>query len=923
MYQIIDKPVRVIATPGSGKTESIANKFLTLVKEGVFQIEEILVLTFSNKATEELINRIESKLIKENIKYNFEQLNIKTIHGFCSDILSKNSSELTNDFSTTLILDEISQGSFILSFIEDFGFRSKIEAADKVFNRFIPYFNKISDENLNPDDVYKFLINKFDKNLKAYRLGRVDDKSFDKEFNNIKELIYLNSLYPIYKNKLVEKKFTDFSHLQSFLFKELNSNSKLVNRIKDSYKYILVDEFQDTSYLQWQILKILVNKNNITICGDDDQALYRFRGATVNNFLGLQNDFKVKLVDETLNINYRSDKSIIEYSQKLIQKNKKYRSTDKNVAAKSINQGLFTFSAFEDTEQEAESIVQIIYNLKKSNLITNYSDITILFRSVLNESPIYINKLSEHNIPFKVIGVDKIETSAILFSVVDLWKFCSGYTAKLEISNTLIKMSRKDTDLFIQCENSPELFLKKADPSSKCKIEFEKLYEIKRKLKDKEYRSNLGFAYDLLDTFKVIYENFNINNETNLNDLSFLLKIVSDFDLSYQRTDPYLLSKIFNLLTLKGETSEITTKGDFVNIMTVHQSKGLEFPYIIMPYQITKKKRSNSLELLNPILHYESSDQNIIDEIDERKVQYVAITRAKYGVFLTAPDKIQYGKTYRKTKYNSLISDLEINNTPISDVFKLINNYKTINYAKLKIEHNLLNLNFSAIQTYLICPRKYEIKYEYKFPTVLEGPMLFGSSLHKIIDNVHKNYLKSSKINYTTTELEKIVNDNWIEISYKKKEAKEMKQLAIQYVFNYINRFASDFHKILASEKKFSIENKKNNYRFNGVWDLIFKTDDKLEIIDFKTSDIENEFYEIQMNLYSATAKNIYGTKDLPMTKLYSFKTGEVKIIDPSKNKKINLNTYLDDIAIKISTKQFKPNIGKHCNQCSFKKFCY
>ena len=134
----------------------------------------------------------------------------------------------------------------------------------------------------------------------------------------------------------------------------------------------------------------------------------------------------------------------------------------------------FKFGAYEheDIEQEAESIVQLISNLKKSNLINNYSDITILFRSVLNESPLYINKLSQHNIPFKVIGVDKIETSLILFSVVDLWKFCSGYSDKLESNNTLIKMSQNEIDLFTQCDNSPELFLKKVNVSSKCKIEF-------------------------------------------------------------------------------------------------------------------------------------------------------------------------------------------------------------------------------------------------------------------------------------------------------------------------------------------------------------------------------------------------------------------------------------------------------------------
>jgi DNA helicase-2/ATP-dependent DNA helicase PcrA len=387
-------PLLVIAGPGSGKTFSLVLRALNLLLLGLAYPSQLILCTFTEKAAYELRDRIAAAAAKVGYKGDLSTLRVGTIHSICNQLLHdhRHRTQLGNNYQ---VLDDLSQQLFINeSFREicgsdgaavgspDFKYFGRWRGKWTTIKTLQEYFNKVTEELISPDDLLK------------------SPNPFVRE---------LGTAYHAYRGQLFERNCIDFSHQQA-LVHELLSDAETRDRITAAIRYVLVDEYQDTNYVQEQVLTQLASAaNNLTVVGDEDQSLYRFRGATVRNLL----EFPQRFPDHQkvqLTTNYRSHDGIISaYDTWMASANwfnlagppfrfDKTISPDPDATFPTYPA---VFSIYGTSKHdEAQRFADLVLYLKQQNIIEDYSQVALLLRSVQSHhSGPYLDALAAHAIP--------------------------------------------------------------------------------------------------------------------------------------------------------------------------------------------------------------------------------------------------------------------------------------------------------------------------------------------------------------------------------------------------------------------------------------------------------------------------------------------------------------------------------------------
>lgn len=883
-------PVRVISGPGSGKTMTMVLKYLHLLHNCSMDPSEILFLTFTNKAAIEITDRILEYSAILGTEIDYHRMNVSTIHSFCKTTLDCNP-DLHGSRPSFDVLDEIGQATVLLRLAEDYLYKSSVGACREIVENIIPYINKITDENLSTETVYNY--------LKGRLVGIANLE--DKEINKIKNAIHLNALYPIYEQAIDDLNYIDFAHMQRLVYEQMMSSPVFLSELRSKYKYLLIDEFQDTSFLQNAILlSISEPLYNFTVCGDDDQAIYRFRGATVQNFLSLS-DRVTGLKSYYLSTNYRANKNLVEFSNLVIKSNEQYR-LPKTIISSSVEDGLVSIDRHATVDDEISIVVSKIESLVNNGDLL-YGQIAILFRSINNFALTLVRKLRERQIPYTVKGIDKYESSSVIKSVVSILDYL--------VDQKCNEINLVDNSLFAN-----ELCLEAYQPEEHNKVginahDFEyakSLQLIKSKIATKEYHSNLAIYYDILNN-NIVKDWIKEEDYGNLQDIGYLSNVFNLFDTIHKRTDPYLLNALIRSLVMKGIEDSASDTTDAIQIMTIHQAKGLEFPCVIMPNLIKTPSKLNKFCMLDELFNYEVNDSSVIMDVDERKVFYVGITRAENALLLSYSDRSLNGKKQTISPY---LKDLEQLAKISAPTFK-----KT--RAK---EKNSLILSFSQIKTYLDCPRKYYLLYIAKLATVQQAEVYFGLSIHRALDEMHK--LIQSGYSISTKELTKILQSNWISIYRRKKDDKDLFDRGLQYINNYYTTESLYLsNRIVNSEMSFKHLFNKQQVYVNGIIDLIVRNDDNtLKIIDFKISNIDVPIYANQMQLYGNIVESMNVGK-IASLELYSVAEAKRKSISFSEDDANRIDEIVGNVSESIHLAKWNPtsNHGS-CRSCPYKSLC-
>ena len=593
-------PVLVSAGAGSGKTRVLTYRIAYLLTELHVDPYRILAITFTNKATNEMKERV------CKIREDASLVLVATFHSFCVRMLRKYQSVLEGYQPNFSIYTDSDQTKVYKQVFSDLGVTD-----DETKSRIKHAISVIKNDNIHIDEYCE--INKHTKGIDMVRRG-----------------------YLAYQNELIKNNAMDFDDLLINFYKLLVKNEDVRNSLQDRFQYIHIDEFQDTNKLQYEIVKILGAKHqNVFIVGDEDQSIYSWRGANVGNIFQFSKDFKNVKVFK-LEQNYRSTKSILDKANKLIENNK-HRLSKKLFTANDQGSEVTYFCA-RDEQDEADYVVRHIIQQRAQGVDLN--NIAILLRLNALTRP-FEEKLLAYNIPHKIYnGVKFYERAEIkstlsyLIAIVNpsdstsfsrLINFPKRGIGDTSISQIkLLAEARKCSmkDIIINCDTED------LKPALRSKLQ--PLKQLLVSIDDKAKDSGL---YDLIsyiiDEAKIL-QSFNQKDETELDryiNVTSLVKSIKD----YEEANPNAtLNEYLESVTLISDIDTESSKNGVI-IATVHSAKGLEFDTVFI---------SGLEEKIFPVSRAELDEQE-----EERRLMYVAITRARKDLYLTScSSRFMYGK---------------------------------------------------------------------------------------------------------------------------------------------------------------------------------------------------------------------------------------------------------------------------------------
>ncbi len=942
-------PLLIIAGAGTGKTTVITERIKYLIFGKLAKPEEILALTFTEKAAKEMEERVDLAM-----PYGYTQMWISTFHSFCDRILRREALHiglnpryklLSEAEAVALIRKNLF--SFNLNYFRPLG------NPNKFIEGMLQHFSRLQDEDVTPDDYAKYIQKKkTKKNLSE------EDKL------ELKKLIELSNAYKTYDELKIKEGYLDFGDL---IIKTLNlfrQRKNILKTYRDQFKYILIDEFQDTNFAQNELAKLLVGKDqNITVCGDDDQSVYRFRGAAVSNIVQFRKSFpKLKIV--VLTKNYRSTQEILDRSYDLIQKNNPDRlevveNIDKKLKSLVAKDGEeVKFIHCDRVENEAELVAKTISDLIREEKY-DFRDFAILVRANNHAEP-FGRALSRKGLPFQFLGPGRLYKQAEVIDLISYLKVLYNFEDSVSFFRLLsieyfdipgrdlatlgAFAKRSNLSLFEACEKADQLYL-----SEKGKEKIKYLTALINKhlgLMKKETAGQL--LYYFLEETKLLPKLLNpasVEAERKAKNVAKFFDKLKSYEVDHEDASVFVVVDFLELSRELGESPLASdndwTEVDAVNILTVHSAKGLEFPVVFLVNLVGQRfptvERRETIpipdELIKEVLPVGDYHME-----EERRLFYVGMTRAKERLFLTAAD--YYGEAKREKRLSPFIFEA-LGDKAVSSEQKLDNlkqlsflDYKTQPLSKItKAPLHVDYLSYSQIETFKNCPLHYKLKYLYKIPTPQSASLSFGSTIHVTLKDFYLKVKEGAKPSEKL--LFEILKDDWIKDGYKGKiHEKKFLEKGKMFLSDFLKKEFNPKNLPLLLEQQFVVPLTLNGeyLKIGGKIDRVDALPDgRIEIIDYKTGanvptqkDVDKD---LQLNFYALAAMKIKGQpfekdpKDVVLT-LYYF--DNQKKIQSVRTKEELEKTITEIFKTKkeIETSDFACSKSILCKSCEYSLIC-
>ncbi len=966
-------PVLIVAGAGTGKTTVIVEKIKHLILKKKVRPEKILALTFTEKAAAEMEERVD-----QSLPYGMFQMWISTFHSFADQILRAHIGHIGIDPGYKLMGDAETV-SFLKKnlFLFELEYFRPIGNPNKFLHSLIQHFDRLRDENISPNEYLQYAEK---QNLKS-----------DLTEEEKKKTLELARAYKKFQDLKVKNSKLDFADLIYHLLELLHKRPNILAQLKEQFEYILVDEFQDTNIAQYLLIKLLAppsNKVKLTVVGDDSQAIYKFRGASVSNILQFMKDYS-EAESVTLNKNYRSNQVLLDYAYRLIKNNdpdtlesqlgisKELKGTKKGDKDTSLQ--LYIGS---NSDNEADYIVRSILEQTKADKDLKYSDIAILVRANKHAEPV-IASLNRAGIPYRIWGKSALykqpeirDLIAYLKTLRDPYDSASFYRI---LTMSLIDIDHHDISLLTGFAKKTSLSLTVAMEVYASLFNNEwylPQYDVYRPhipLFSESTKSKLTKLTAMLRRHQNLIKTHTAGQILYyfLEDIGYLKKMASS-RTDFEEKSVINISHFFNKLkSLEGEQedSSVSAVVDYletsleigespnmleadknsynaVNILTVHAAKGLEFRVVYIlnlvhgRFPTYNKRESIPIpdELIKEIL-----PQGDFHTLEERRLFYVALTRAKEKLFLTGARFYGDGKRQRKISPFVIETVGQEKITQVTSEYKDTNNQLTIfdfkpqelkpqqsakdDKNEIKVINNLSNFSYSQLESFSVCALQYKYLYVLKIPTTPSAAASFGESIHKTLQRFYMDFQKNNTVDLEY--LHKLYKRLWIPVgyesaadeAYRKKKGEEM-------LTGFYKSFHDKHKSIIGVEKLFKIKIDTDIYITGKIDRIDQAAEDGIEIIDYKTGRMPDEKElkkNLQLSIYAlaATDPSMFGKKidDVHLTFYYL-----------NDNKKITSKRSQEDLmevkqeirkrANEIKVSHFKANPGPWCKFCQFNLIC-
>jgi len=575
-------PLLILAGPGSGKTRVLTHRLAYLIKNGISS-QNILAVTFTNKAADEMKTRV-VKLIEKGKTSPF----IGTFHSFCLRILR-------------VEIEKLGYGKNFVIYDDD----DQLSIIKKVMQNL----------EINKD---QFPPKKISTTISALKSEFINYKTYEENAREYFEKT-MATIYAVYQKELKKNNALDFDDLIMFSVKLFEKYPKTLDKYQERFKYILVDEYQDTDPIQYRLIKLLAAKyKNICVVGDDAQSIYSFRNADFRNILNFEKDYpEAKIV--TLDENYRSTQNILDAASTIISKNKYQK--PKNLWTKNPNGPPISVISTWDERSEAEMIARKIIELNKEKF--RLRDFTVFYR-INAQSRAIEEALIRHNIPYKLIGATKFYQRKEIKDLVGYLKFIA---TKDIVSLERIVNSPPRGIGEITFAKIKKLGLEKASQEKPEIKKFQKLIkDLEKETEEKPLSVVLKSLLEKIDYKNYLKKTYGDNilgndipeNEVRWQNVQELANVCADYD---KIKPPQGLYEFLEKTALFSEADEINEQKDLVHLMTLHTAKGLEFSVVFIS-GCEEGILPHSRSLINPL-----------DIEEERRLFYVGITRSKSHLY--------------------------------------------------------------------------------------------------------------------------------------------------------------------------------------------------------------------------------------------------------------------------------------------------
>lgn len=958
-------PLLIIAGAGTGKTTTIVEKIHHLIKNNFAKPEEILALTFTEKAAQEMETRVD-----ERLPYGYTQTWISTFHSFADTVLRTDISHIGMSPGYRL-MTQAETISFLRErlFMFDLTYFRPLGNPNKFLESLLQHISRLRDEDISTGE-YKQWVDASDSEVLE-----------PEELSKRRELAHI---YETYQNIKIKEGVFDYGDLIYYALELFRKRPNILNQYRKQFKYILVDEFQDTNIAQYNLVKLLAPPDTnpkLTVVGDDSQAIYKFRGASVSNILAYMKDYPTAK-NISLLTNYRSSQPILDAAYRLI----KFNDPDTLEAQLGISKKLVAGREEDEkgaskkridlfitnrVEEESEYVVNQIKKLAKHR---EYSDFAILVRAN-NHADAFTNALTRNGIPFHFHGPgslykqpevkDLIAYLNILANPEDSVSFYRVLSMRIFDLNAqdvayLIAFSKKTATTLLRTVEIITFLLENTvtTPESEIyrkhmpflredtKTKLKKLFvHFQKAIKDVRRLSAGQLLYNFLEDTGYLLKLGQITNEREERSTLLISKFFDKLKAYESTHEDSSVHAVADYIALSMELGESPATADLdepefnaVNILTVHGSKGLEFPVVFLvnlsvdrfPTRARREVIPIPTELIKEIL-----PQGDYHLEEERRLFYVAMTRAKDMLFLTTARYYGEGKRIKKVSpfvYESLgetMVDKQLNIKVEEKQQLSIFDFKPVPEVPLKKQPltKSMFVSYTQLDTFERCALRYKYQFVLKLPSAPNAAASFGSSVHNALQVFYQMYKADQNIGLS--ELLEQYNSAWIPLGYASQahERRMMKE-GKEMLTKFFNEYHTPNIAILDVEKLFKLKITEKVYVTGKIDRVDQHEDGSIEIIDYKTGkkpsekDLKDNI-QLATYLMAAAEKNLYNKAAADVTLTFHYLQDSTKIsMKKTREDVIKTKERIISATEKMATSDYKPTVGIHCSFCPFKMIC-
>ncbi len=903
----IEGPVMVIAGPGTGKTQILSARIGKILLNTDTQPQNILCLTYTDAGVIAMRKRI-----LEFIGADAYKVNIYTFHAFCNDVIQDNLSL----FEKTALdaISDLQRIDLFKQLIDSFQKNHPLKRyrGDVYFeiNNLQSLFSTMKREGWSPTFInerisaYIISLSTRDEYVAKrltgnFKKGDVRTDKIEEETERMEKLRAAVNEFDNFQQLMRKSNLYDFDDMINWVIKAFKENPNLLLRYQEQFLYILVDEYQDTSGTQNRLVELLINywdKPNVFVVGDDDQSIYRFQGANVENMLHFANSYKNDLLTVVLTHNYRSTQGILDVSKTIINKNndrliKQIEGLSKELLSSNIKINQLTHKPvihqYETQRQEMIGIVQqvekilaegiapskigIIYKENKYGeelaqyfklkKIPYYSKrslniLCIPFAKKIISVLRYLSLQHEHDTPnngdellFEILHYDWLKIPPIEIARTSIEVADKQYSEnKTSIRKLLYERSKQPVrDLFSQGMNEG---LKKASETIESliskvpNITLQGLFEAI--IREAGILNFIMKSDDKLWLLQVLTGLFDfIKEETHRNPNLDLKQLIKLFDLMESENLPLPLI-------------EVSGNDKGVNLLTAHGSKGLEFEYVFFTgcnagFWEKKRKPFGGYKFPDNIFTSVAGNDDSSDE-ELRRLFYVALTRAEQNLYISYSAFKNDGKALEPSMFIAEILDnhaLETEkvfvNIPAQAEFQVLQLDSDVKPEIEKIETEYINsllerfvMNVTALNNYLKCPLEFYFKNLIRIPSPKNEATEFGSSVHYALEQLFKKMQNGNNV-FPSKQI--FIEDfKWYMHRHRESFTKQRFGERLEYgedvLSNYYEKYLYSWNKIVALER--NIKNVVvNGVPLKGKLDKLEFNGKEVNVVDYKTGNVD------------------------------------------------------------------------------------